>query len=101
MSETPAAKTRNDTALKVALLGAGTVGSQVARVFLEQAEEFSTRVGRPLELVGIAVRDLSKERPGIDRSLLTDDALSLVSRGDIDIVVEVIGGVEPPKTFIT
>jgi homoserine dehydrogenase len=87
-------------ALKVALLGAGTVGSQVARVFLEQSEEFSSRVGRPLELVGIAVKNINKPRPGIDRALLTDDALGLVSRGDIDIVVEVIGGVDPAKDLI-
>ncbi|MDR1851793.1 MAG: homoserine dehydrogenase [Propionibacteriaceae bacterium] len=87
-------------ALKVALLGAGTVGAQVAHVFLEQNEEFTTRIGRPLELVGIAVRDLSKKRPGIDSSLLTDDTIGLVTRGDIDIVIEVIGGVEPPREYV-
>jgi homoserine dehydrogenase len=84
----------------VALLGAGVVGSQVARVFLEQTEEFTSRVSRPLELVGIAVRDLARPRPGIDPALLTDDPMSLVTRGDVDIVVEVIGGVDPARELI-
>ncbi|MDR3069590.1 MAG: homoserine dehydrogenase [Propionibacteriaceae bacterium] len=86
--------------VKVVLLGAGTVGSQVARVFLEQSAEFESRSGRPLELVGIAVRDLEKERPGIDKALLTNDPMGLVTRGDIDIVVEVIGGLEPARGLI-
>jgi homoserine dehydrogenase len=88
------------TPLKVALLGCGVVGSQVARQLLAQAEDLRARIGRPLELVGIAVNNLGKERPGIDRELLTDDALSLASRPDVDLVIELMGGIEPARTLL-
>ena len=86
--------------LRVALLGCGTVGTEVARLITEQASDLRARVGRPLELVGIAVRRLNRHRPGIDRDLLTTDALSLVSRDDVDLVIEVIGGIEPARSLI-
>ena len=83
--------------LKVALLGCGSVGSQVARLLTEQADDLALRVGARLELAGIAVRRVGHRRPEqIDRALLTADALGLATRPDIDIVVEVIGGIEPP-----
>lgn len=85
--------------LRVALLGAGTVGAAVARGLVERAELFAHRVGAPLELTGIAVRDLSRERPGVPAELLTDDAGALISGADI--VVEVMGGIEPAATLIT
>lgn len=88
------------TPLKVALLGCGVVGSQVARQLLEQADDLRARIGRPLELVGIAVRRLNLERPGIDPALLTDDALALAGRADVDLVIELMGGVEPARSLI-
>ncbi len=88
------------TPLKVALLGCGVVGSMVARLLIEQADDLRARIGRPLELVGIAVRRLELERPGIDRTLLTDDALSLASRPDVDLVIELLGGIEPARSLI-
>jgi homoserine dehydrogenase len=88
------------TPLKVALLGCGVVGSQVARLLIEQADDLKARIGRPLELVGIAVRRLSLERPGIDRALLTDDAMTLASRPDVDLVIELLGGIEPARSLI-
>jgi homoserine dehydrogenase len=88
------------TPLKVALLGCGVVGSQVARLLIEQAEDLRARIGRPLELVGIAVRDLELERPGIDPALFTSDALGLASRSDVDLVIELLGGIEPARTLI-
>jgi len=88
------------TPLKVALLGCGTVGSMVARLLIEQADDLQARIGRPLELVGIAVRRLELERPGIDRTLLTDDAMSLASRPDVDLVIELLGGIEPARSLI-
>ena len=88
------------TPLKVALLGCGVVGSQVARLLIEQADDLRARIGRPLELVGIAVRRLELERPGIDAALLTDDALALAGRPDVDLVIELLGGIEPARTFI-
>jgi homoserine dehydrogenase len=88
------------TPLKVALLGCGTVGSMVARLLIEQADDLQARIGRPLELVGIAVRRLELERPGIDRTLLTDDAMSLAGRADVDLVIELLGGIEPARSLI-
>ena len=87
-------------ALKVALLGCGVVGTQVARLLQEEAAELAVRSGAQLELAGIAVRRLSHPRPGIDRELLTTDAMGLATRPDVDIVVEVIGGIEPARSLI-
>ena len=84
----------------VAVLGMGTVGTEVVRLLRENADDFTHRIGGPVELRGIAVSDLGKDRPGIDRALLTDDALSLVNRDDVDIVVEVIGGIDYPRELI-
>jgi len=88
------------TPLRVALLGCGIVGSEVARLITGQAEDLRARVGRPLELVGIAVRHDDRERPGIDAALFTTDGESLVSREEVDLVIEVIGGVEPARSLI-
>ncbi len=86
--------------MKIALLGCGSVGSQVARLLHEQATDLSLRTGARLELAGIAVRRLSHPRPGIDPGLLTDDALELATRPDVDIVVEVIGGLQPAESLL-
>ena len=86
--------------LRVALLGCGTVGSEVARLLSEQAVDLQARVGRPLELVGIAVRRANRSRAGIDPTLFTTDAEALVARADVDLVIEVIGGIEPARTLI-
>jgi len=88
------------TPLRVALLGCGVVGSEVARLITEQAADLRARAGRPLELVGIAIRDEKRERPGIDRTLLTTDAKALVSHEDVDLVIELIGGLEPARSLI-
>jgi homoserine dehydrogenase len=88
------------TPLRVALLGCGVVGSEVARLITGQAEDLRARVGRPLELVGIAVRQNDRTRPGIDAALFTTDGESLVSREDVDLVIEVIGGIEPARSLI-
>ena len=85
--------------LRVALLGAGSVGSQVARLLIQNKAELAARVGAELELVGIAVRDLkSKRAEGVPADLLTTDAEALIL--DADIVIEVMGGIEPPRTYI-
>jgi homoserine dehydrogenase len=88
------------TVLKVALLGCGSVGSQVARLLTEQAADLELRIGARIELAGIAVRRLGHPRPGIDPSLLTADAYALVTSPDVDIVVEVIGGIEPARSLL-
>ena len=86
--------------MKVALLGGGVVGSQVARLLEEGSSDFAARSGEKLELVGVVVRDLSRERPGIDPDLLTTDARALVSRGDLDLVIELMGGIEPARELL-
>lgn len=85
--------------LSVALLGGGTVGSAVAKILIEQADDFAARIGRPIEITGVAVRDASKKRDGVDSKLITTDAAALAASG-ADIVIEVIGGIEPAKTLI-
>lgn len=86
--------------LRVALLGCGVVGSSVARLLVESADDLAARVGTRLELVGIAVRDPRRARPEVpvDPALFTADAGELVTRADI--VVEVIGGIEPARSLI-
>jgi len=84
--------------IKVAVLGAGIVGSQVVRLLAEQSGDLALRVGAPLEVIGVAVRDLNRPRPGIAAELLTTDAHALVAAADI--VIEVMGGIEPAKELI-
>ena len=86
--------------LKIALLGCGNVGTQVARLLREEADELAVRTGARLELAGIAVRRLDRPRPGIDPALLTTDAMELATRPDIDIVIEVVGGIEPARSVL-
>ena len=85
--------------LRVAILGCGTVGSSVARLMVEQAPDLAARVGAPLQLAGIAVRR-PQRHPEVPPELLTTDALALVERSDVDLVVEVIGGIEPARSLV-
>lgn len=85
--------------LRVAVLGCGVVGTEVVRLLTTQADDLAARVGARLELVGVAVRDVDAERdPVVDRTLLTADGTSLVEKADV--VVEVMGGVEPARTLL-
>jgi homoserine dehydrogenase len=87
--------------LGLALLGCGSVGSQVVRLLREQHDDLAARVGVPLELVGVAVRRPELQRDvDVPRELLTSDAAGLVAREDVDLVIEVIGGIEPARTLI-
>jgi homoserine dehydrogenase len=91
----------NGKPLKVALLGCGSVGSEVARLMVTQADDLAARIGAPLELVGIAVRRPRRERGiPVDPALFTADAVELVKRDDIDVVVEAIGGIEPVRGLL-
>ena len=85
--------------LRVALLGCGVVGTEVARLLSAHSEELAQRVGAPLRLDGIAVRRPGRRRDlDVDPALFTTDALGLVRRADV--VIEVIGGIEPARTLI-
>ncbi|MEO6206263.1 MAG: homoserine dehydrogenase [Mycobacteriales bacterium] len=87
--------------LKVALLGCGTVGAEVVRLLHSSADDLAARIGAPLEIAGIAVRRLQKQRDlPVDDALFTTDAAALVARPDVDLVVEVIGGIEPARTLL-
>lgn len=84
--------------VKVALLGCGTVGGEVARLLHEQADELAARAGAPVELAGIAVRRPDKH-PELPQHLLTSDAEALVD-SDVDVVVELIGGIDPVRGWL-
>jgi homoserine dehydrogenase len=89
------------TPVKIALLGCGTVGADVVRLLDSHAEDLAARVGAPLELVGVAVRDVDAVRHvPVDPALFTADADALVARPDLDVVVEVIGGLEPARGLL-
>jgi homoserine dehydrogenase len=86
--------------IRVGLLGAGSVGSQFARLLIENREELAKRVGAELELVGIAVRNKSAKRDvELPKELLTQDAESVILGSDI--VIELAGGIEPAKAWIS
>jgi homoserine dehydrogenase len=94
-------RTDNRTPLRVALLGCGVVGSEVFRLLQEQAADLTARAGTQLEVAGIAVRDVSRRRRvEVSPALLTTDALGLVSRPDVDIVIELMGGIEPARSLL-
>lgn len=77
------------------------MGSQVVRLLGEQADDLAARVGAPVELVGVAVRRLDSPREvEVPAGLLTTDAAALVARDDVDVVIEVIGGIEPARSLI-
>jgi homoserine dehydrogenase len=89
------------TPLRVAVLGAGTVGREVIRAFEEWPDRLAIDSGPRLELVGIAVRDVdAARRRGLPAGLLTDAPAHLVADPDTDVVVELIGGAEPAHTLI-
>jgi homoserine dehydrogenase len=85
--------------LSVVVLGGGTVGAQVVRLLEEQADHLEARVGARLVVTGVGVRDASRERPGIRPELLSADLPALLDT-DPDLVVELMGGIEPAKELI-
>lgn len=86
--------------IKAALLGAGTVGGGVCQILEWQKEEMPQKLGVSIELKKILVRDTAKKREGIDSALLTDSWQEILEDPEIQIVVEVMGGIEPAKTYI-
>ncbi len=86
--------------LGIGMLGCGVVGSQVARLLTEDSGDFAARSGARLNLKRIAVRDLSAKREHVKSELLTTDSNSVVDDPTIDIVIEVMGGIEPARTLI-
>ena len=87
--------------IKAALLGAGTVGSGVYDILQWQKDEMPKKLGAVVELKKILVRNTKKPREGMDSSLFTDNWKEILDDPEIEIVIEVMGGIEPAKTYIT
>ena len=83
----------------VAVLGLGNVGSEVVRIIEGSAGDLAARIGAPLQLRGIGVRRVADDR-GVPVDLLTDNIEELVSRDDVDVVVELMGPVEPARKVV-
>lgn len=86
--------------IEAALLGAGTVGSGVYEILQWQKEEMPRKLGACVEITKILVRDKGKKREGMDSSLFTESWQEIVSDPKIQIVIEVMGGIEPARTYI-
>ncbi|GIM82457.1 homoserine dehydrogenase [Salinispora arenicola] len=88
--------------VRLALLGCGTVGSEVVRLLHTQSADLAARIGAPLEIVGIAVRRIGRDRGElpVDPAVFTTDALDLVKRDDVDVVIECVGGIEPARGWL-
>ena len=86
--------------IRAAILGAGTVGSGVYKLAGMMSEDFLNKTGARLEIKKVLVRSLNKERPGFDKSILTDSWEEIVSDPQIDIVIELMGGIEPARTYV-
>lgn len=86
--------------LRIGLLGCGVVGGSVVELLGERREAIQSAAGVDFVVSRVAVRDATKERPGVSLDLLTADAEAVVFADDIDIVIEVVGGIEPARTLI-
>ena len=86
--------------IKIGLLGLGTVGTGVYKLIGRRADIMDKTIGAELEIKKILVHNMNKKREGIEPSLLTDDWREIVEDDEIQIVVEVMGGMEPAKTII-
>ncbi|MDY5132900.1 homoserine dehydrogenase [Actinotignum urinale] len=85
--------------VKIALLGAGTVGAQVARLLTVHQDELNVRAGAKLTLIGVAVRNINSQRDwDIPSELLTTDAYSIIRQADV--VIELMGGIHPAREYI-
>ncbi len=97
----PAMKKTDNRNINIALLGAGTVGGGVYRLIKENREEFKDRTGAVINVKKVLVRDMSKDRTGFDKAVLTDDFNEIISDKDIEIVVELMGGLHPALEYVT
>jgi len=89
------------SAVRVGVLGCGNVGGALVSLIAREANAIEARTGIRLEIARVAVRDLDKPRPPeLDRSLLTTDALGLVTADDIDVVVEIMGVLDPADELL-
>jgi len=88
--------------LRIGLVGLGTVGSGVARVLIEQSQRMQRRAGCDLQITRVAVRDLTKDRElTLSAEQLTTDPLEVATAPDVDVVVELIGGLDPAREIVS
>ncbi len=87
-------------AVRVAVLGCGNVGGGLVALLLADADGIAERSGVRLELAGVAVADPGRFRPGVPAGLVTADAKGLVMSPDVDVVVELIGGIDPARQLV-
>ncbi len=90
-----------DKKIRVAILGSGTVGTGVYKIIQNQKDEFPHKIGSELEVAKILVRNINKQREGIPSEILTDKWADIINDDSIGIVIEVMGGIEPAKTYIS
>src|SRR5205823_1837554 len=91
----------NGATVRVGLLGCGNVGGALLQLIAEHGGAIADRSGLRMEVTRVAVRDVTKTRAvTVDAGVLTDDAASVVRDPDVDVIVEVIGGVEPARELI-
>ena len=88
------------TTLNVGMLGCGVVGSNVARLLQEDSGDFAARSGATLKLSKVAVKNINAKREFVPNEILTADANSVVTDPNIQIVIEVMGGIEPARELI-
>ncbi|TVR31632.1 MAG: homoserine dehydrogenase [Nitriliruptor sp.] len=87
--------------MRIGLLGCGTVGSGVVTILSREADDITARTGAKLEVTRVAVRDLTRQRDlPLDPTVFTDDPASVVEADDVDVVIEVMGGIEPASGLI-
>src|ERR671912_234111 len=91
----------DETTVRIGLLGCGNVGAPFVHLVEARRDDVVRRTGLRLEVARVAVRSLSRERPvRLAEGVLTRDAAAVVEDPDIDVIVEVIGGIEPARELI-
>lgn len=91
---------KNIRTINIAILGLGTVGGGVYKLIERQKESFAKKIGCHLAVKKILVRNINKTREGVDASLLTDNFDEIINDSDIDMVVELMGGIHPAKEYV-
>ncbi|MBU6364509.1 MAG: homoserine dehydrogenase, partial [Acidobacteria bacterium] len=86
--------------IRIGMLGCGTVGQGVLRILHETAGTIERATGHRIEVVKVLVRDLQADRPGVDPSVLTTDPEEILGDDSIDIIIEVMGGVDPTHDWL-
>ena len=86
--------------IQVGLLGLGTVGSGVVRIITDHQERLIHQVGCPVKVTKVLVQNIEKERVEVPSTLLTQDANEILDNPNIDVVIEVMGGIDDAKSYI-